>query len=568
MGLFRAIIQGVKSLMLYPLRSMLTVLGIIFGVCSVIAMLAIGEGQKQKAEEEIKKLGAINVIITSQKPTEQEVQGQRSGFVAEYGVKYEDAIRIANTVPGVVRVLPEKIRREDVGFGNFVKKDRQIYGTSPFFLEFSQAEVVVGRFLSEEDDVMKNNVCVISTTLASELFAYQNPLTNEIKAGSSYYRVVGLIRTPADLLQDKKEQEQREIEELAQRKAKQELEATLAEQDKLIQQRREKLKTLGEKEQMVAVALEEEPKITAKQIQDLENNPPVVFQERLKEQDTPESKWFADQSGKEFFVTPNNWVYESNGTQGILVGNLTHGRVMRMAMETDVTQKDSDLGKQNEFYGDVYIPFSTARVFYGDREVKRQSGGITAKEVQIDRLRVQFDSMDHVIQGAKMLERTMRYGHKDKDDYIIRVPLDELATARKINLIFTIVLATIASISLIVGGIGIMNIMLATVTERTSEIGVRRALGAKKSHIIRQFLIETSVLSIAGGIAGIVVGLSAPLGAKWILSNNFGYDLAIIFTGWSVALAFGISVCIGVIFGIYPAFRAANLDPIEALRHT
>ena len=95
MGIFRAIIQGVRSLMLYPLRSMLTVLGIIFGVCSVIAMLAIGEGQKQKAEEEIKKLGAINVIITSVKPTEQEVQGQRSGFVAVYGVKYEDAVRIA-----------------------------------------------------------------------------------------------------------------------------------------------------------------------------------------------------------------------------------------------------------------------------------------------------------------------------------------------------------------------------------------------------------------------------------------------------------------------------------------
>ena len=126
MGLFRAIIQGVKSLMLHPLRSMLTVLGIIFGVFSVIAMLAIGEGQKQKAAKEIEKLGASNVIITSVKPTEQEVQGQRSGFVAEYGVKYADAVRIADTVPGVVRVLPEKIRREDVGFGNFVKKDRQI----------------------------------------------------------------------------------------------------------------------------------------------------------------------------------------------------------------------------------------------------------------------------------------------------------------------------------------------------------------------------------------------------------------------------------------------------------
>ena len=584
MGLFRAIIQGVKSLMLHPLRSMLTVLGIIFGVFSVIAMLAIGEGQKQKAAKEIEKLGAINVIITSVKPTEQEVQGQRSGFVAEYGVKYADAVRIADTVPGVVRVLPEKIRREDVGFGNFVKKDRQIYGTTPFFLEYGQAEVVVGRFLSEEDDVMKNNVCVISTTLASELFAYQNPLTNEIKAGSSYYRVVGLIRTPADLLQDKKEQEQREIEELAQLKAKQELEATLVKQDKLIQQRREKLKTLGKKERMVAVAIEQEPKITAKQIQDLEKNPPVVFQERLKKQDTPESKWFADQSGKEFFVTPNNWVYESNGTQGILMGNLTHGRVMRMAMETDVTQKDSDLDKQNEFYGDVYIPFSTARAFYGDREVKRQSGGITAKEVQIDRLRVQFDSMDHVIQGAKMLERTMRYGHKDKDDYIIRLPLAELETAARINLIFTIVLATIASISLIVGGIGIMNIMLATVTERTSEIGVRRALGAKKSHIIRQFLMETSVLSVAGGLLGIVAGRYVPELAKWILSsdrllseltrlfgfdfNKFNYDLELVFTNWAVALAFGISVCVGIVFGIYPAFRAANLDPIEALRRT
>lgn len=568
MGLIRAIIQGVRSLMLYPLRSMLTVLGIIFGVCSVIAMLAIGEGQKQKAEEEIKKLGAINVIITSVKPTEQEVQGQRSGFVAEYGVKYEDAIRIANTVPGVVRVLPEKIRREDVSFDQFVKKDRAIYGTSPFFLEFSQAEVVVGRFLSEQDDVMKNNVCVISTTLASELFAYQNPLTNEIKAGTSYYRVVGLIRTPADLLQDRKDQEQREIEELAQLKAKQRLEEMLAEQEKLIKQRREKLKTGSKKEQMVAEAIEGEYKITTQQVQELDENPPVIFQERLEEQDTPESKWFADQSGKEFFVTPDNWVYESDGTHATLVGNLTHGRVMRMTMETQTTERASDLGKAHEFYGDVYIPFSTARAFYGDREVKRQSGGITAKEVQIDRLRVQFDSMDHVIQGAKMLERTMRYGHKDKDDYIIRVPLDELETAKRINLIFTIVLATIASISLIVGGIGIMNIMLATVTERTNEIGVRRALGAKKLHIIRQFLVETSVLSVAGGVLGIAVGLAAPLVAEWILSEYYSYDLAIIFTSWSVALAFGISVCVGIIFGIYPAIRAANLDPIEALRHT
>jgi hypothetical protein len=455
-----------------------------------------------------------------------------------------------------------------VSFDQFVKKDRAIYGTTPYFLEFSQAEVVMGRFLSEEDEMTKNNVCVISTTLASELFAYQNPLTNEIKVGKYYYRVVGLVRTPGDLLRDRKEQKQRVLDEAALREAAANLEAELADQKKIIDQRRKKLKTGTAKERMVGEVIELEDTIENSEILKLNKLPPIVFQERLEGQDTPESKWFSDQSGKEFFVTPENWVYAYEGGKAKLAGHLAHGRVMRMAMEADMGHQESNLGKANEFYGDVYVPFHTLRQDYGDREFKRQSGGISAKEVQIDRLRVQFDDMSHVIPGAKMLERTMRYGHKDIEDFVIRVPLDELATARKINLIFTIVLATIASISLLVGGIGIMNIMLATVTERTSEIGVRRALGAKKSHIIRQFLVETSVLSVAGGVLGIGVGLSAPLVAKWILAEYYSYDLAIIFTNWSVALAFGISVCIGIIFGIYPAFRAANLDPIEALRHT
>ncbi len=569
MFVFRSIIQGIKSLMLYPLRSMLTMLGIIFGVCSVIAMLAIGEGQKQKAEEEIKKLGAINIIITSQKPIAQEVQGQRTGFVAKYGVKYDDAARIADLRDaGVIRVLPEKIRREDVAFDRFVKKDRAIYGTTPYFLEFSQAEVVMGRFLSEEDEMTKNNVCVISTTLASELFAYQNPLTNEIKVGKYYYRVVGLVRTPADLLRDIKEQKQRAIDEAALREAAARMEEGLAKQQKIIEARRSKLKSGTKKEQMVGEVIELEDSINNSKILELNKLPPIVFQERLDNQDTPESKWFSDQFGQEFFVTPNNWVYAYESGNAKLAGHLAHGRVMRMAMEADMGNQESNLGKANEFYGDVYVPFHTLRQDYGDREFKRQSGGISAKEVQIDRLRVQFDDMSHVIPGAKMLERTMRYGHKEVEDFIIRVPLDELATARKINLIFTIVLATIASISLLVGGIGIMNIMLATVTERTSEIGVRRALGAKKLHIIRQFLVETSVLSVVGGLLGIAVGLSAPLLAQWILAEYYQYELAILFTNWSVALAFGISVFIGIIFGIYPAFRAANLDPIEALRHS
>ena len=569
MGIFRAIIQGVKSLMLYPLRSMLTMLGIIFGVCSVIAMLAIGEGQKQKAEEEIKKLGAINVIITSQKPIAQEVQGQRTGFVAKYGVKYDDAARIAALRDaGVVRVLPEKIRREDVAFDQFVKKDRAIYGTTPYFLEFSQAEVVVGRFLTEEDEMTRNNVCVISTSLASDLFAYQNPLTNEIKVGKYYYRVIGLVRTPADLLRDLKEQKKRALGEAALAETTAKLEAQLADRNATIAARRSKLKSGTAKERMVGELIELEDSIENAEILRLNKLPPIVFQERLESQDTPESKWFADQSGKEFFVTPDSWVYAHEDGKAELAGHLAHGRVKRWALEADFGDEESNLDKANEFYGDVYIPFQTLRQDYGDREFKRQSGGISAKEVQIDRLRVQFDHMSHVIPGARMLERTMRYEHRDIEDFVIRVPLDELATARKINLIFTIVLATIASISLIVGGIGIMNIMLATVTERTQEIGVRRALGAKKLHIIRQFLVETSVLSVVGGMLGIALGFAAPKVAKWFLAVNHQYELEIIFTSWSIALAFGISVLIGIIFGIYPAIRAANLDPIEALRHS
>ena len=168
-----------------------------------------------------------------------------------------------------------------------------------------------------------------------------------------------------------------------------------------------------------------------------------------------------------------------------------------------------------------------------------------------------------------MLERTMRYGHKSKEDYIIRVPLDELETLQRVKLIFQIVLGSIAGISLIVGGIGIMNIMLATVTERTNEIGVRRALGAKKGHIVGQFLMETSVLSIAGGLLGIGLGYGGPWLAQIILEwRGVAYDLVLVHTTFATLLAFGVSVLIGIIFGIYPAYRAANLDPIEALRHT
>ncbi|MGY8672791.1 MAG: ABC transporter permease, partial [Verrucomicrobiia bacterium] len=139
--------------------------------------------------------------------------------------------------------------------------------------------------------------------------------------------------------------------------------------------------------------------------------------------------------------------------------------------------------------------------------------------------------------------------------------IELLRQAEETKRIFNVVLGSIAAISLIVGGIGIMNIMLATVTERTREIGIRRALGAKKQDIITQFLVETVVLSIGGGVVGVVFGVVIPLAVSELT------DMKTIVTPISVFIAFGISGAVGIVFGIYPASQAADLDPIEALRH-
>jgi putative ABC transport system permease protein len=165
----------------------------------------------------------------------------------------------------------------------------------------------------------------------------------------------------------------------------------------------------------------------------------------------------------------------------------------------------------------------------------------------------QVENVSHAIKD--LLDRA----HK-KQDYEMTVPIELLKRAERTKQIFNIVLGSIAAISLIVGGIGIMNIMLATVTERTREIGIRRALGAKRRDIVTQFLIETVVLSTSGGILGIVLGIAIP----FVVESTSG--MKTIITPYSLILSFGISVLVGIIFGIYPAQRAAMMDPIEALR--
>ena len=211
---------------------------------------------------------------------------------------------------------------------------------------------------------------------------------------------------------------------------------------------------------------------------------------------------------------------------------------------------------------DVYIPLTTSEALFGDLRVTRRRGQWEAKEVELHEIYVQADSIDVVEDMAELLELTLSKFHDDQAvDYEVIVPLELLRQAERTKRIFQGVLFGIAFISLLVGGIGIMNIMLATVTERTREIGIRRALGAKRHDVVMQFLTETILLTTTGGLVGILLGVVlAKLAAHFL---EYPTDVTL----WSVLLSFTVSALVGVGFGMYPAVVAARMDPIQALRH-
>jgi putative ABC transport system permease protein len=207
----------------------------------------------------------------------------------------------------------------------------------------------------------------------------------------------------------------------------------------------------------------------------------------------------------------------------------------------------------------AFIPLTSSRRRFGD--TVRNPSINRWEQVELHEIKVKLPSMDVVEPAAKVLEQMLGPVHALRKDTEITVPLELLRKAEATERMFNLVLAVIASISLLVGGIGIMNVMLATVTERTREIGIRRALGAKKKHIVQQFLVEAGVLSALGGLAGVGLGVLVPYGIeRWFAQQT---DIK----PEHVLLAFGISAAVGIVFGLYPAWRAANMDPVEALRH-
>lgn len=421
----RTIILGFKSLWLHRLRSLLTVLGIVFGVCSVIAMLAVGEGASYEAQEQIRRLGSNNIILKSVKPPDTGSNSAESSYVIEYGLTYDDIDRIRDTIPGVSVIVPNRIMRKRV-WNATARADADIVGTVPWFPDMRNLGLRQGRFFSDTEMEEKKNVCVLSEAVLSSLFPFESPLGKKVRVDGDYYQVIGVIATEAAAV------------------------------------------GLGRKE----------------------------------------------------------------------------------------GERASDSGSVER----IYIPLTTARARFGEVLRKQSSGSFENEKVQLHEATIQVQDQDDVEETAVIIGEILSRHHK-KQDFEIEVPLELLRSAEETARTFNILLGSIAAISLLVGGIGIMNIMLASVTERTREIGIRRALGAKHRDIIIQFLIETVLLSATGGALGVLFGVMIPIAIGAFT------EMRTIVTPDGPILAFTISAFVGIIFGIYPAIRAASMDPVEALRH-
>jgi putative ABC transport system permease protein len=228
---------------------------------------------------------------------------------------------------------------------------------------------------------------------------------------------------------------------------------------------------------------------------------------------------------------------------------------------------------------DIHIPLSTAQLEFGDLVMRRESGSFSGEEVELSEIYLSARSTEDVIGIANRARRILETGHPRMRDVEIIVPWELLENVKRTTFAMNLLLTAIAAISLVVGGIGIMNIMLASVVERTREIGVRRALGATRKHIVSQFLVETGTISAVGGLLGIGLGVGLSLSLEpivpWILSlpafagaveSGMGTFQTTI-TLWSIIVSFAVAAATGIIFGIYPAILASRQDPIVALRH-
>ncbi|MFO7863855.1 MAG: ABC transporter permease [Salinivirgaceae bacterium] len=427
---------ALEAILANKVKTILTALGIIFGVAAVITMLAIGNGAQQEILEQMKLVGVNNIIIQPVYEDENEdndTEDENKNNKFSPGLTLNDAKGIKDVFSSVKEVCPQVIQTKTLIRRGKSEKVKVIGTRNNYFALFNK-ELSEGQYFNEYQVERGLPVCIISEQIKISVFKNQNPIGEDIKCGDIWLKVIGVTR-------------QRQV---------------------------------GKK---------------------------------------------ADNLG---LIKDDMVVYTPVQTM-----------ILRFVNRSLITK--SQIQAENEH--DDEVQATTNKNYH-----------------QLDKLIVQVHESEQLKPTEEVLTHMLRRLHNGVDDFEIIVPELLLQQQQKTRDIFNMVLGAIAGISLLVGGIGIMNIMLATVMERFKEIGIRMAVGARKKDILTQFVAEASLISLSGGIIGVMLG---------IISSHFVTTITEIITivsAWSVFISFGISVAIGILFGYMPARKAASQDPIVSLR--
>jgi len=454
---FHDIEIAVESIVSNKLKSMLTALGIIFGVAAVIAMLAIGKGAKQEIMEQMKMVGVNNILINPVIPDKSSSndEGEKQQKKFSRGLNLLDVEAINETLPSVRRISPE-ISFNSTAVLNGVKYTAKLVGVSNDYFHLYNLPLIGGAFFNQYQEENGIQVCIIGANIRAKFFSKVDPLGQYIKFNGIWLKVIGVL-------------------------------------------------------QKTNVSL-------------------TGFEEK----------------GVNVY---NDNIYIPIQTMLLRYQN-------RALLNTKLVSEATSM----EFFGGGHGPGGGGMA----RIVVSSSDAATDVETnynQLDRIVVQVLETEQLAPSTEVLSRMLTRRHSSVKDFEITVPELLLKQQQRTKDIFNIVLGAIASISLIVGGIGIMNIMFASVMERIKEIGTRMAIGAKKMDIVVQFLSEAVLISVSGGFIGVFFGV---IMAK-LIEQIAGIMTVVSF--FSVFIAFGVSAAVGVIFGYSPAKRASEKDPIESLRY-
>jgi putative ABC transport system permease protein len=451
---FHDIEIAVESIVSNKLKSMLTALGIIFGVAAVIAMLAIGKGAKQEIMEQMKMVGVNNILINPVIPdkTSSNEEGEKQQKKFSRGLNLLDVDAIRETLPSVKRISPE-ISFNSTAVLNGVKYSAKLVGVSNDYFHLYNLPLVSGAFFNQYQEENGIQVCIIGANIRAKFFSKVDPLGQYIKFNGIWLKVIGVLQ-------------------------------------------KTNVNLTGFEEKGVNV------------YNDNIYIPVQTMLLRYQNRALLNTKLASEATSMQFF------------------GGGPGGGMARVVVS------GSDAGSETE-----------------------------TNYNQLDRIVVQVSETEQLNPTTEILSRMLTRRHSGVKDFEITVPELLLKQQQRTKDIFNIVLGAIASISLIVGGIGIMNIMFASVMERIKEIGTRMAIGAKKMDIVVQFLAEAVLISVTGGFIGIFLGV---IMAK-LIEQIAGIMTIVSF--FSVFIAFGVSAAVGVIFGYSPAKRASERDPIESLRY-